>query len=454
VAISPDDQYALIGYVNGSVILWDIPTGKITQTFTGLSTEVRSVAFSPDGNYVIAGGLDKIARVWSMQTADEILRLTNSASIYAVVFSPDGSSVLTGSADGTVQLWAVHPRPAPPILRDRPDKMGLSGIAYSPDGKFLATGGANGLQVWEVSTGRLQHTFVDSGFIKYGVRFSPDGLYLLSGDWNSGVASLWDVRTGERLRQFVSPIYSGGFANNISLSDVAFSPDGRLIAASPEGQYVRVWDKQSENPPNLLPIIYPLPDVAPTEIVRLAFSPDGKYIMTASAAGQVRLNDIVTGTLVKKLIGKAGLNGAAFSPDGRYIATASVDKLAYLWDVETGEEIRQFVGHTDILYSIAFSLDGKYLATASADGTARLWNVQTAWELRRFTGHTTGVINLAFSPDGKYLATVSADGTARLWDVDYHTTMKYLCSILLRDFTPEERAQYNITDTAPTCPIP
>ncbi|HZM22969.1 MAG TPA: WD40 repeat domain-containing protein, partial [Anaerolineales bacterium] len=205
VAISPDDQYALIGYVNGSVILWDIPTGKITQTFAGLSSEVRSVAFSPDGNYVIAGGLDKIARVWSMQTADEILRLTNSASIYAVDFSPDGSSVLTGSADGTVQLWAVHPRPAPPILRDRPDKMGLSGIAYSPDGKFLATGGTNGLQVWEASTGSLQHTFVDSGFIKYGVRFSPDSLYLLSGDWSSGVASLWDVRTGERLRQFVSP---------------------------------------------------------------------------------------------------------------------------------------------------------------------------------------------------------------------------------------------------------
>src|SRR4030095_3632643 len=235
VAISPDDRYALIGYVNGSIILWDISTGKIAQTFTGLSTEVRSVAFSPDGNYMIAGGLDKSARVWNMQTADEILRLTNSASIYAVAFSPNGDSVLTGSADGTVQLWDVQPRPALPIFRDGPDKTGLSGVVYSPDGKFLATGGANGLQVWEVGTGRLERTFGDSGFIKYGVRFSPDGHYLLSGDQISGVTSLWDASTGEKLQEFMSPIYSGGFAINISLSDVAFSPDGRFIAASPEG---------------------------------------------------------------------------------------------------------------------------------------------------------------------------------------------------------------------------
>jgi WD40 repeat protein len=410
------------------------------------------VAFSPDSHYVIAGGLDKIARVWNMQTADEILLLTNSASINAVGFSPDGSYILMGGADGTVQLWDIHPRPALPIVGDGPDHMGLSAVVYSPDRKFLATGGANGLQVWEVSTGRLERTFRDSGFIKYGVKFSPDGRYLLSGDWTSGVTSLWEVRTGEKLQEFMSSIYSGGFAISISLSDVAFSPDGRFIAASPEGYYVRVWDKQSTNLPNLLLIVDPRPGIAPSEIVRLAFSPDGKHVMSASAAGEVKLSATQTGTLVKKLTGKTGLNGAAFSPDGRYIATAGVDKLAYLWDVELGKEIREFSGHTDILYSVAFSPDGKTIATSSADGTARLWDVQTGQELRRFTGHTASVNNVAFSPDGQFIATASDDGTARLWDVDYHTTMKYLCSVLLRDFTDAERIQYNITDHEPTCP--
>jgi WD40 repeat protein len=101
---------------------------------------------------------------------------------------------------------------------------------------------------------------------------------------------------------------------------------------------------------------------------------------------------------------------------------------------------------------VAFSPDGNTIATASTDGTARLWDVQTGRELRRFVGHTAGVENMIFSPDGRYIATASDDGTARLWDVDYHTTMQYLCSRLLRDFTDGERAQYNIPDQAPTCP--
>ena len=59
---------------------------------------------------------------------------------------------------------------------------------------------------------------------------------------------------------------------------------------------------------------------------------------------------------------------------------------------------------------------------------------------------------MRFSPDGKYLLIGDSAGVARLWDVDYHTTMQYLCSRLLRDFTGDERKQYGITDTTPTCP--
>jgi len=144
----------------------------------------------------------------------------------------------------------------------------------------------------------------------------------------------------------------------------------------------------------------------------------------------------------------------AFSPDGQYAATASNDNTARLWDVQTGQEIRQFIGHTENIWSVVFSADGKTIATASNDGTARLWDVQTGQELRSLVGHTAGVENVIFSPDGKFIATASDDGTARLWDVDYHTTMEYLCSRLLRDFTDEERIQYNITDHEPTCRKP
>ena len=448
VVISPDGKSVLIGYIGGSAVLWDITSGEMVKIFYGHEAEVHSLAFSPDGNYVLTGGLDKTARVWSVQSGTELLRLNTSGIVNSVAFSPDGQAVLTGCADGTVQLWDVHPTSKLPIFTGDNTNIGgvsLSAVAFSPDGNYLATGGTDGLKLWDMDTGELWRAFADSGSINYAVRFSPDGRSLLSGNWSSGIASLWDVQTGEQLQRFILPATNNTAFNSFdALHDVAFSPDGKFIVSA-TGHVMHMWERQTGR------LI--VEDGTYGIITRLAFSSDGQYLLSASTAGQVKLFEAQSGVLIeeKRFVGKAALNGAAFSPDSKFIATASVDKLAHLWDIESGKEIRQYSGHTDILYSVAFSPDGKYLATASADGTARLWDVQTGQELRRFTDHTAGVQNVAFSPDGKFIATVSDDGTARLWDVDYHTTMNYLCSILLRDFTDAERVQYGITDHAPTC---
>jgi WD40 repeat protein len=114
--------------------------------------------------------------------------------------------------------------------------------------------------------------------------------------------------------------------------------------------------------------------------------------------------------------------------------------------------VRRFIGHSGPVEGIAFSPNGKYVLTGGDDQTARLWDVQTGAELRRFSGHSDMVHSVAFSPDGKYILTASLDKTARIWQTDYHDTVRYLCSVLTRDLTPDERAQYGITDPGPTCP--
>jgi WD40 repeat protein len=145
------------------------------------------------------------------------------------------------------------------------------------------------------------------------------------------------------------------------------------------------------------------------------FSPDGSYLLTDDNT-VLRLWDIATGDEIREFAGHTGyIDSLAFSPDGRYVLSSSGDKTARLWDVETGEEIRQFVGHTATVTTVAFSPDGRYALSGSEDGIPRLWDVETGEEIRRFTGHLNGVF-VAFSPDGRYVATGSWDNTVRLWD--------------------------------------
>ena len=445
VAFSSDNRYILVGYSGGTVLVWDTLSGQVVQTLRGHTSAVTGITFSSEGKTVLTGSVDRTVRLWDWQAGTELLRLSQPNQVYASAFSTDGRYVLAGAGDGTVRLWDTHPQSKLPVFRGH--KAVVSAISFSPDGKFLATGGSDGMRLWDAGSGQLIRAWPDAGFINYGVKFSPDGRYLVSGNW-AGIATFWDLSTGQKVNQFALPTVTSS-----GINDLAFSPDGRRILVGGYDDSVfslaQVWDV----PTGKITLASFVGHEMSDGVNRVAFSPDGQYMLTAHQGGLVRLWDSESGKPVGELMGHTDVvNSAAFSPDGKYIATASNDKTVRLWSVKTREEIRQCTGHTDTVWSVVFATDGKTIVTASADGTARLWDVQSGKELRRFVGHTAGVENVAISPDGKHLATVSDDGTARLWDVDYHTTIEDLCSRLLRDFTDAERTQYDITDTSPTCP--
>lgn len=346
-------------------------------------------------------------------------------------YTPSGDATLANVARLNAS-WAFQPRPELRLLA-----LGrihaIDSVSFSPNSMFFATGGVEGLHLWETSTGQLLHVITVTSRI-YTVRFSPDGSYLLSSG-TSGDVSLWDSKNGELVRRFVDP-------ESILLLDVAFSPDGQLVFASNSNGVVLFNTETGE----VAGRIYI------SSVDRLAVSPDGQYVLTITSVDSIaRLWKVKTNTYIRAFI-QNGLQ-STFSPDGNTIAIADSDNTVRLWNVTTGQEILLLIGHAGTIKAMAFSPDGKTIVTASDDGTARLWNVQTGQELRRFVGHTAEVNGVAFSLDGRYIATVSNDGTARLWDVDYHTTMQYLCAHLKRDLTDDERKQYGITDTAPTCSI-
>jgi WD40 repeat protein/class 3 adenylate cyclase len=436
IQFSSDGKHLLAAY-GQEIVLSDVASGQEEQIFTGHTDVVGALALSPDGKYVLSASLDKTVRLWDIETGEEIRQFSSHGEVKSIVFSSDGQRILTGGlmggTDGVVHLWDIEPHPALPMFNGGND---MWAAAFSPDGKFLATNGINNeIKVWNISTGQTLWKVQDNGLALWALAFSPDGQYLVSGNMD-GVTTLWDAKTGRKVRQFTAQGLD-------EINGLTFSPDGKTLLAGGTSlgiteTFAPIWDVETGREILRIPL--------PAPIYTVTFSPDGKYVLTGGGGseGVSQLWDAQTGTKLHEFTSSV----AILSPDGKYL-TSVKGSTGFVWDVRTGRELRHFDGPADGMGPLVYTPDGKTVASATWDGSVRLWDVQTGQELRRYPQPANYIV---FSPDGKYLVTGSSDGLARFFDVDYRTTMKYLCSILLRDFTDDERAQYNITDNKPTCP--
>ncbi|MCU0288600.1 MAG: WD40 repeat domain-containing protein, partial [Acidobacteria bacterium] len=143
----------------------------------------------------------------------------------------------------------------------------------------------------------------------------------------------------------------------------------------------------------------------------VAFSPDGK-IIAAAVDNNIRLMERNSKKEIAILQGHSErVTSMAFSVDGKIIVTGSVEKTIRLWDMESQGEIAMLPGHTETVLSVAISPDSKTIASGSEDNTIRLWDIETKKEIATLTGHTDRVTVVAFSADGKTIVSGSWDET-------------------------------------------
>jgi WD40 repeat protein/transcriptional regulator with XRE-family HTH domain len=247
------------------------------------------------------------------------------------------------------------------------------------------------------------------------VAFSPDGK-LLAAAYGDGYVRLWNPVTGQPAgAPLPADTGPGG-----GVFAVAFSPDGKLLATADADGTVRLW-----NPVTGQPVGAPLPADPAGSVIAMAFSPDGTLLATADNDGYLRLWDRAThrpagARLLASTSPEGSVNGVAFSPDGTLLATADTAGYVRLWDPATQHAVgAPFLAATNNgVIGVAFSPDGTLLATADDDGTVRLFNPAN----RQAVGAPLpavihgSVMGVAFSPDGTLLASADTAGYVRLWD--------------------------------------
>ena len=373
VAFSPDRKLVAVACQDMTVRVFDAATGQERHKFGGLTDQMNTLAFSPDGKRLAAGGWSvgankakgESVRVWDLDGGKLLEPWGDLDLVQALAYSADGKS-LFAVAEKSAGVWQrtlcrFDAATGKELSRAKlPKDVAEVGMVFSPGAEFLVV-----LRVHEKYLQLLDPTVINKP--------DPNDIPMCDGK----TIRLLDPATGKELRRIEGSL-------DMDFPYVRFSGDGRaLTSTSPDG-LVRVWASAGGKPKHEF-------NVLPTEVRHIALSSDGVLVAVAGRA----------------------------------------DEAIHVWDVAKEKELHVFGGHRAGPLTVAFSRDGKTVLTTNrergryavveewAGWSLRRWDAATGKELRVTQEDLKGEVHwTAFSPDGGLLAVVTHDGQLRLWDAD------------------------------------
>lgn len=341
--------------------------GKCIKTMEGNVDEpvINSVAYSPDGKYIVSCSNNGDIQFWNAKTGEENNTWKYDAEF--AMFSLDGKHILIGTEEGDIEIECFSEW-------NHPTKKSIEVVPFIPEGE----------------TYRFCNITLEghSGSVECAA-FSPNGENVISGH-GDGSIKVWSLNTGKCIQ-----VLGWGLEN---VKSVAYSPDGKYFVGA--GSKMVGEEHIEEN-----------------GIISYSYT---------SRIGDIKIFDAKTYDCVKTL--KANDSGwqvsLAYSPNGKYIISSTEGKTIKMWDVEKGECVKTLEANAGSVSCLAYSPDGKYIVSGSnqphsekPDNNIRIWDAESGKCILTLEGHTKGVRSVAFSPDGKHVVSGSNDNTIKIWEI-------------------------------------
>jgi len=414
---SPDGDQILTSSADGNSIIWAVSSGRRLLDLAN-GAAVESAEYSPNGHWVVtAGASGSRVKIWDARTGKVLYTIkaggpSYDATVETANFSPDGLRVVTADDTGVRVWWWFGQALGQPLVN--PATEGFTDARFSSDGSMVVASSADGLaRVWDPATGQVLDVLRGHHGAVLSASFSPDAATVLTAS-SDGSAKLWRAMPIELRLSLVPPNY-GGPDNALYIpvvtDCVAFRPDGRvLVTAGQDG--ILFWDAHTGRFIGRV--------TSSDEIMAVAYSPDGKWLVAGTADGGVWLVDPSGVVAPRRLFQGSNepIASVAFSPDGRTVLEAGFDGHARVISVANGQTLVDITGPgLSDFYDAQWSPDGKLIVTAGADGAARMWAATSGRPVAAFPEPGLEALRSAeFSPDGRTVLTSSDDGSARVID--------------------------------------
>ena len=383
------------------------PVTRCTETMPGHTDAVLHVSYSGDGQRLASGGGDMAVRFWNVISSTPAQTCTGHRHhVLCTGWTPNGAVFVSADRSGEIRLWeAANGRPKGRPLQGH--KKWVTSLAFEPlhvdanCSRFASSSKDHTVKVWDADTGDCLTTICGHSDSVECVKWGGSGL-IYTGSRDRTI-KVWAIDGSGRSMQKLVRTMSGHAhrINSLALNcdylfrTGAFEIGMKVKPSSPaEAQEIALRRYQA---------------LIGSEGERLVSGSDDFTLFMWQPQ--------VDKTPITRMVGHQQLvNQIAFSPDARYVASASFDKKVKIWCGKTGTFIATLTGHVGAVYQVAWSPDSCFIASASKDSTVKVWSIKaTKTAMHTLAGHADEVYTLDWSPNGTQLASGSKDRTIKIW---------------------------------------